>query len=153
VSFAILAAVFVLFLVGINRASDPSQETSLQRQSFMNRPEDVVPLYDVNDTAIVTLKVNQKSGPIILKEITLFGEVKVDSLTDSCDIQVVQDVLQTGETVDSCWSVKTRLLNKTTDTATFEFVRGLDTYGCCPYCWHMYQSEIYDEYVAALTAS
>ncbi|MCI0558605.1 MAG: hypothetical protein MN733_08925 [Nitrososphaera sp.] len=143
-ALGILATVFVFFLIGFNRATDPNpnREADLQRLAFVSRPEDVKPQYDANNTAIVTLKVNQKSGPLIVKEFTWFGEVKIDVLTyASCDTRVVQDVLQSGDLADSCGSIQVRLLNMTADSATFEFVETGSSYGCCPYCWHMYRAE------------
>lgn len=154
-AFGVLSAVFVLFLIGVNRATDPNpnREANLARLAAMRQEEDVVPQYDANNTAIVTLREGQKSGAVIFKEVTWFGEVKIDllqTLPVTGGPSLVPSVLRAGDTVWSCEYDEIRLLNFTADTATFRFVAG----GFCGgYCWHMYQPETYDDYVASLSAS
>jgi hypothetical protein len=154
VAFATLATAFVFFLIGINRATDPNpnREANLARLAAEQR-EDVIPQYDANNTAIVTLREGQKSGAVILKEVTWFDEVKIDLLQTSPTTggpNLVPSVLRAGDEVGSCEYHEIRLLNFTADTATFRFVAG----GFCGgYCWHMYQPETYDDYVASLSTS
>lgn len=151
----LLSAVFVLFMVGITRALDPNpdREENLRRLAVIELEEDVKPQYNSDDTAIVTLIAGQKSGPVIFKEITWFGEVKIDllrTLPITGGPSLVQSVMRPGDTAYSCEYREIRLLNNTADTATFRFVAG----GFCGgYCWHMYQPEIYDDYIGALSAS
>jgi hypothetical protein len=154
-AFGVMSAVFVLFLIGVNRATDPNpnREANLARLAAMRQEEDVIPQYDANNTAIVTLREGQKSGAVIFKEVTLFGEVKIDllqTLPVTGGPSLVPSVLRAGDRVGSCEYDEIRLLNFTADTATFRFVAG----GFCGgYCWHMYQPETYDDYVTSLSAS
>jgi hypothetical protein len=118
----------------------------------MQQEEDVKPQYDSNDTAIVTLREGQKSGPVIFREVNWFGEVEIDFIqaVRITDDIVVPTTMRQGDVVSSCAYQEIRLLNVTADTATFKFVNGGGF--CGGYCWHMYQPEIYDDYVAGLTA-
>lgn len=133
VTFGVLSAIVVLFFIGVYRVTDPdpNREIRLQTQSFINRSEDVKPQYDANNTAIVTLKVNQKSEIIILRELTWFHEAKIDVLqNNNFKGRVVPVVMQIADTTGSCDFGSIRLLNMTSDTATFRFVKSGQ---CIPY--------------------
>ena len=151
-ALGVVSAVFVLFMVGVTRALDPypQREADLRRLALIERPDDVVPMY-VNDTAIVSVKEGQKSGPVVLNEVTWFGEVKIDLFAPGIGGTILlPTTMHEGDIVSSCAYQEIRLLNATDDTATFKFVNGGGF--CGGYCWHMYQPEIYDEYIGALSA-
>lgn len=147
IAFGVLAIVFVFFLIGVNRATDPNpnREADLRRLAAVQREEDVRPEYDANDTAIVTLREDQKSGPVIVKEISASGEVKINLLRYGLDEGLVTTVLHRGERAFSCPYDEIRLLRVPDETATFRFKLVKGSY--CPICWHMYQPEIYGDYI------
>ncbi len=90
----------------------------------------------VNDTAIVSVKEGQKSGPVIVTHVEPDGRVNIDLLQGwVTGISVVPTVLHVGDVSWSCGYREIRLVNVTADAATFKFVKG----GACGYCRHMYR--------------
>lgn len=122
-AFGVLSAVFVLFLIGVNRATDPNpnREADLKRLA-MQRPDDIVPTYE-NDTAIVTLRQGEKSGPLIVTE-TRQDRVKIELMQYGSE-RIVPAVLRIGDEAPFAWGYKEIvLLDATRDSATFKFVKG-----------------------------
>lgn len=98
------------------------------------KPDDVVPNYE-NNTAIVTLRQGQKSGPVIVDYIRPTGEVMIERITPhAVGFSLVPVVMYEGETTSSC-NARITLLDTSSNSATFEIVL---TGGPCPICWHVF---------------
>lgn len=127
-----ISAILVIFIASVTGALQPRPSIPAWA-----REDDVTPTY-VNDTATVTLREGQKSGPIIVTFIKPNGRVVFDTISD-VETPVV---LSTGEATRTC-DYHMVLLNVTTDTVTFEITRGDYCFeGGYPYCWHMYNPKI-----------
>lgn len=125
--------------------------------------QDDVALNFKNDTAIVTLREGQKAGPIIVNLIRPDRRVVFDEIDEE-----VPTVLRTGGATTVCEQVsaaasseqvpaltpgyRVEVLEVTSETARFEITKKVCCLECRPICWHIYQPEIYDKYIASLTA-
>lgn len=149
-----LSTAFAFFMIGIAAHSSRSSNAA-----DWSRQDDATLNFE-NGTAIVTVREGQKAGPIIVNLIRPDGRVVFDEIDEE-----MPTMLPTGGATTVCEFLvdaaeiasdyRIEVLDVTSKTARFEITKGdycFEDGGPPYYCWHMYHSEIYDDYIAALTA-